>query len=186
MPQMTGMQGMPQMTGMQGMSQMQGMPQMTGLEGMSSGRNLEGAYSPTNLNMDAYSPVMNGNDVGMNITNPNQVEGLNQIPLHMRNDVLSSLNNIQMPQNQMPQNQNMNYSKLPTMQEIQNNGLGNLMQQNLPMQMNMPMQSQQPTMNQNAAQNILSQLPEGYSGSIPLELANNLPMIGGGKKKKKP
>ena len=182
-PQM--LQGMPQMTGLESMPQ--GIPQMTGLESMPT-QNLQGAYSPTNMDMDVYSPTINGmGQNNMNFANPSQVEGLNQIPLHMRNDVLSSLNNIQMPQNPNP-TMNMGYQNLPTMQEIQANGLGNIMQPNMqmqmPMQMPMQQQQQQPTISQNDAQNILSQLPEGYSGSIPMDMANNLPMIGGGEKKK--
>ena len=157
----------------------QGIPQIP--QGIPT-QNLQGAYSPTNMDMDVYSPTINGIDQNnMNFTNQSQVEGLNQIPLHMRNDVLSSLNKMQMPQNPT-MNMNMGYQNLPTMQEIQANGLGNIMQPN--MQMPMSMQMQQPTINQTDAQNILSQLPEGYSGSIPMDIANSLPMIGGGEKKK--
>ena len=78
---------------------------------------------------------------------------------------------------------NNNFNSLPTMNDIQNQNLGNA--NFLPPNMqHQQYTQQQPTVNQNQAQNIIGNLPQGYTGDIPLELASKLPMFGGGQKKK--
>ncbi len=183
----TGMQGalgMP--TGMQGALGMPtGMPQM---QGMPTGMqvplmNQADPYSPTPELDNVYSPAMSMDNlsVGNNMQN---VQGLSNLPPDVRKHAMSALNTVPQHQNGLSTNipMNNNFNALPTMNDIQNQNLGNT--NFLPPNMQQQFVQQQPSINVNQAQNILGNLPQGYTGDIPLELASNLPMIGGGQKKK--
>ena len=168
--------------------------------------NLDNAYSPDINNMgDVYSPTLNntllnqtmGQTVPLNesamMNTMQNVEGLDRLPPDVRQQALSSLNTmpsqgVNMPLSYNLDNQpNMNdmtFNQLPTMNDIQNQNLGNMNFAPQSLQMPMMQQQQAPTVNFSQAQSVLGNLPEGYNGNIPLELAANLPMIGGGEKKK--
>ena len=195
MSQMNSMGEMNNMPQMNSMGEMNNMPQinsmgeMNSMGQMNSMGEINNPYSPTlNEINQPYSPRINTN----NVFSPNQVltptnsiqnvDGLDNLPPSMRQHALSGLNNMNGQSNTFLTNnqdnmQNMQYNNLPTMNEIQNQQMGNL---NMMPNMN----NNQPMINTNNANNILGNLPEGYSGNIPLELTSNLPMIGGGQKKK--
>ena len=181
----TGMQGMP--TGMQGMQgmPMQGMPMqgmpMQGMQGMPM-QGME--HVPLMNQLDAYSPTPELDNVYSPAMDMQNVDGLNNLPPEVRKHAMSALNTAPQPRSGLSTNisMNNNFNALPSMNDIQNQNFGNT--NFLPPNMQQQYVQQQPTINQNHAQNILGNLPQGYTGDIPLELASNLPMIGGGQKKK--
>merc|ERR1711907_583978 len=116
---------------------------------------------------DAYSPVPELDNILSPAMGMQNVEGLSNLPPEVRKHAMSALNTIPQQQNGLSTNipMNNNFNALPSMNDIQNQNLGNT--NFLPPNMQQQFVQQQPSINSNQAQNILGNLPQGYTGDIP-------------------
>jgi hypothetical protein len=132
--------------------------------------------------------LMNNNSLMNMRMNPN-IEGLANLPPGMRGEVMNRINNnsgFNQPIN--------NIGQIPMINGmIDKNNITEDQLRDMPVDIEKFQQMSQinnyqnngiPQLNHNQINNVVSQLPENYSGDIPLHLQSQLPMIGGAKKKK--